>query len=314
LEEIMKNNKNPERLQEPGGGIVAIASHVAEQGCNKTRMRSIAMILVLAGMLLIGTPAQAGPIVSPPAGSLTEGLVGYWTGNGNADDSSPAENNGSYSGSYATGAFGQLAFNLSTGTVDIPDIPAYSFQENSPGWTIGFWFNGGPGTFLGQDDGAGEQPKWFIDYGYANPGPSDTFIEHINNYGSSPRVFLPSEALAFPGGWNQLTVVNGDGTVTFYLDGQNIGSDAYSGIFPDPTADLTFGYEESCCDYGGLLQDVVLYDRALSPAEVSELAQGPLDLEPPTSSTPEPSGLLLLGLILCYGSRKISQGRTRSSE
>jgi hypothetical protein len=269
----------------------------AKGGYMKTHLSKTVLTAIVAlavCLLLINSQARAD--------SLANGLVGYWTGNGNALDSSPIGNNGSFAGSYAEGLFGQLAFNVGTGPVVIPDVPAYSF-ENDPGWTISFWFDGNPGTFVGQDDGAGELPKWFIDYGYANPGPSDTFIEHFNNYGSDPRVFLASDPVAFPSGWNELAVVNTPDEVTFYLNGTDIGSDAYSGGFPDPTADLEFGYLEPCCQYGGLLQDIGIWSVPLAPAEIEELASGvqPFDTPPP-ANTPEPgtASLILIGFGLLH--------------
>ena len=101
-----------------------------------------------------GRFAQAQPL------SNTNGLVGYWTGNGNAHDTSVNANNGAFSGSYATGSSGQ-AFNLTTGYVSIPHISAYNFTS---GLSVGFWFYGvNPGdtndAFVGDDNGPDAQNK-----------------------------------------------------------------------------------------------------------------------------------------------------------
>lgn len=132
--------------------------------------------------------------------------------------------------------------------------------------------------------GGGCQSKWFVGYGYA---VGNAFVEHFNNPGCVNSAFLHSQTVSYPSGWNQLTVVNGGGNVTFYLNGQNIGSDAYSSPFPDPNAALTFGFAEGGIGYSGLLQDVVLYNRTLSASEVGQLAG--------VSTVPEPSTLLLVG-------------------
>ncbi len=252
------------------------------------------MSRVLLTLLLLtsGVVAWAAPIVPP------NGLVGYWTGNGNANDSSSTANNGNFAGAYVTGTFGQQAFNLATGIVTIPDNAAYSFNQTSPGWTVGFWFDGPAGINVGQDVGSGCQSKWFVGYGYH---VGNAFVEHFNNPGCANEVFLASHSTPYPSGWNQLTVVNGGGNSTFYLNGQNIGSDAYSAAFPNPPAALAFGYLEPCCGYGGLLQDVVLYDRPLSASEVAGLAG--------TSSVPEPATLGLLLLVLPVTLKRLGRYR-----
>ena len=242
---------------------------------------------------LRSTALLLGVLAFSPIASAS--LIGYWAADGTAADSSVLQNNGVFNGSYASGRPGAgQAFDLSSGKVNISDIPAYSFQNYS-GWSVGFWFNtngiglnNSNGTFLGQDVSAGEAPKWFIDWGYAN---SNAFEIHLNNYGSNPRVFLPSQPTAVPTGWHQLTVVRSPGQFEFYFDGASIGTQIYNGIIPDPAANLVFGFSEPCCQYGGLLDDVVIFSNALSASEVAALVNG-------SSSVPEPTSLPLLALGL----------------
>jgi len=248
--------------------------------------------LGLAFLALSATPASAGII--------QEGLIGWWSGSGNAADSSSLHNNGSYSGQYVAGRLGNdLAFNLATGKVRIHDIQAYDYQQY-PGFTIGFWYNfvsvpnGSNGTFLGQDMGAGELPKLFIDYGYGHAG---AFEIHLNNYGSSPRVFLPATNVPISSGWNQFTLVKDIDGFSFWLNGNAIGKAAYKGIIPNPQADLVFGYSEPCCQYGGYLQDVVIYNRPLSAREVTIVASdGPISVPSPGTAWLCGIGLVAMGL------------------
>jgi hypothetical protein len=226
-------------------------------------------ILALGLASSLGSSAQAGV---PP-----KGLIGYWQGNGNADDSSTLGNNGSFSGSYAKGHKRHTkAFDLSTRSVSVPNITAYDLQKYK-GWTVGFWFNtngqnlqNNNATFLGDDDGSGCQNKWFVDYGYA-PGPVNAFVLHLNTP-DCLDVFLQSDAVSIPSGWNQLTVVRHASDVVFYLNGQSIGTVPYAGITPYPSAPLSFGALEPCCNYSGLINDVVLYRRALTATQVQKLA------------------------------------------
>jgi hypothetical protein len=49
------------------------------------------------------------PVGFAEAGVITNGLIGYWAGDNNANDSSPTGNNGSFAGSYVAGVDGQAA-------------------------------------------------------------------------------------------------------------------------------------------------------------------------------------------------------------
>jgi len=166
------------------------------------------------------------------------GLIGYWPGNGTASDVSPVANDGSFGGSYSPGVPTEgLAFNLATGKVVIGNNPAYNFTSYA-GWSVGFWFNGNGtpinvnnGLFLGQDNGSGYKPKWFIDYGYTVWGPNSSYIFHVNDY-NQERIFVGSPSEPSPTGWNQLTVTINtvdNGTVSFYLNGQLIGTATMGG-------------------------------------------------------------------------------------
>ena len=270
----------------PVSPCAAAPSYSWERPIARSYKRLLA--LSIATLLLVGPPARAD-------------LIGYWNADGSASDSSPNHNDGSFGGSYVSGRPGaDQAFNLATGTVRISDIPAYTFQNytgpNYTGWTVGFWFNnnGIPRfstngnsnrSFLGQDNGSGFQDKWFIDYGSTVFGPNNSFSLHLNNP-AQLRLWILSDPVAEPTGWNQLTIVRDHTTVNFYLNGTSIGSAGYGGTIPDPSADLVFGTQESCCTYRGLLDDIVIYNNALSAQEVLTLVNaGPV---------PEPASISLL--------------------
>ena len=258
--------------------------------CNNIVRRGFRLVATVGLALLGGLAGAMVPL---------NGLIGYWPGHGSAADDSPTHNNGSFGGSYVPGGPGGSAFNLATGLVVISNNSAYNFTSYA-GWTVGFWFNtnnipvGGNGyTFLGQDNGPGYQPKWFIDYGYTVFGPNSDFVWHVNDY-NTERIFLNSDSVQpVPSGWNQLTVVtnNSAGTLSFYLNGKSIGTDSLPSYVLETNAPLIFGYAEPGLGYSGLMNNVVLYNRALTPGEVGELA-----------AVPEPSGLSFMlaacGLLL----------------
>ncbi len=224
------------------------------------RRSDLGMIFV-AGALALAAPAHADVVAT--------GLIGYWAGNGSAVDSSPTGNNGYFTGNYRGGRWGQ-AFDLRSGKVHIADNPAYDLQQY-PDWTIGFWMTG-PGTYIGQDIGPGETPKWFIDYGYGG-----NFYElHVNDYDADPREFLATSAQTAPRGWTHLALVRHGSALTFFVNGTSIDTLNYGGAIPDPAADLVFGDAEPCCQYAGAIDEVTIYNRALSATEVGVLARPPL--------------------------------------
>ncbi len=230
----------------------------------------------------------------------TNGLIGYWTGNGNANDSSNIGNNGSYAGSYVEGRNGNQAFDLSTEKVTIPNNPVYSNI-----WAVSFDFNlngtdPSGAVFIGQDEGGGYQNKWFIAYGYTT---TDTFQLHLNGPSIGSAYFINSDSVLLDGGWNQLTVAGNYGIVSFYLNGANIGSDTYTESFPETTAPLIFGQAENLTPYSGLISNVALYNRALTSSDVQWLSTG-------VNPVPLPSALPLFATALigfCAFRKKMHQ-------
>lgn len=258
----------------------------------------LGMLIVWLVGLLVATVCLRADVMP------TNGLIGYWSGNNTAVDSSPTGNNGSFSGSYAPGRLGgDAAFNLATGNVVIPNNAAYDGFQSDSGWTVGFWFNvngtsANDDLFLGQDNGSGYQPKWFIDYGYSVYSPdTGDFVWHVNDY-NTERIFVGSEASPLPSGWNQLTVVTDNiaDTVTFYLNGQSLGTESIFGSYVLETgAPLIFGEAEGLT-FNGLMNDVALYDRPLSSQEVTTLADSTSSAAPLPSAVW--SGPLLIAMTI----------------
>jgi hypothetical protein len=79
------------------------------------------------------------------------------------------------------------------------------------------------------------------------------------------------------GGWHHAAGVNDAGGFTFYLDGIARCTEAPGGAPIYQSNDLWVGRNagtSDTLDYDGLLDDLRLYDRALSPAEVTALVGG----------------------------------------
>jgi hypothetical protein len=113
-------------------------------------------------------------VVTLGFGSVADAsLIANWSGNGNANDSVGGHNGTLVNGAgFGAGQFGQQAFNLN-GTneyVSVPASPAWDFGSNP--FTIVLWANfnaisgrtfiEGGNLFIGDDNGAGNQNKWFF--------------------------------------------------------------------------------------------------------------------------------------------------------
>ena len=254
-------------------------NRIVKQRTARHRRNAVPAILrtslALCAFAILASSAPANAAV------ISNGLVGYWPGDGNANDASPNANHGVFGGTYVPGVFGS-AFDLSTGTVNIPDSPAYALDPNL---TVSFWFNMNGRTnavFLGQDAGGGDHTKWFIDYNFYNAGGFDVLPYTASGIGT----FLPSQPVTLTSGWNHFALVKSANSYNFFLNGSGIGSQTSGLAFPDPHTLLNFGHLESGHDFTGLMDEVSIYNRALSNPEVAIVA-----------SVPEPASLsvVLLG-------------------
>ena len=244
-------------------------------------VKSETVALLLSALLLIPS-AQA--LVIP------NGLIGYWTGNGTTADSTPNGNDGTLVGNttYAQGIFGQ-AFSLdgSGDFVSIPDDDLWSFSGD---FTVAVWATfatlpggsiGNPGsTFIAHDEGGGNQDKWWLAMG------SDQVNFHINGPG---LVFLAETTLSpiLLDTWYHFAAKREGNLFTIFIDGVAGNSESSSLPITNASTPLTIGWSEISFYHHGLIDDVTLYDRALSNSEIAILA-----------SVPEPSAfVVVLGLF-----------------
>jgi len=112
-------------------------------------------------------------------------------------------------------------------------------------------------------------------------GPTTSFVFHVNDF-NAERLFVTSNSVALPGGWNHLAITIGAGSIAFYLNGSSIGESSMPAYVLRPSTPVLAGQFEGALRFSGYEADLVFYDRALSAAEVAQLA------------VPEPSAFALL--------------------
>jgi WD40 repeat protein/serine/threonine protein kinase len=209
----------------------------------------------------------------PAAKRPTDGLIAWWRADGNAKDS-VGHHDGALKGeiTFAPGVAAQ-AFRLDGATryVEVPRSDLWGFGTRD--FSIELWVQfravtpshdiGHPSAvFIGCDEGNGSGHKWFFAYG-------DGFLNfHVSNANGKGGFYAKAEFSPDLDQWYHLAVTRSQGTFTTYVDGLPVASEKVDVIIPFPDAPLTIGQAEGGAFVSGLIDEVAIYERALSPDEV----------------------------------------------
>ncbi|MFC4993485.1 LamG domain-containing protein [Rubritalea tangerina] len=225
------------------------------------------------------------------AGNVSAALVAHYTFDnaGNLGENSGSAGltwNGSSGATAVSGKFGGAAgfvpatdyWNSGFGTaaVDFSNFTV-SMHVKAPSagnWTDFISFNGGGGTLKIEQNSGGHASV----YSTNTPGGAAVTI----GGGAGPDIR--------DGGWHQLGLVSSGGTLTLYIDGIAVESAAYAGS--GTITGLQLGAEwalgrRTTAD----IDDVAIYDRALTAGEMAWL-----NVNVATEAVPEPSSAILIGL------------------
>ncbi|MBN2376589.1 MAG: hypothetical protein JXD22_09315, partial [Sedimentisphaerales bacterium] len=195
---------------------------------------------------------------------IKEGLIGYWPYEGNTDDASGLGNDGIAvnSPSYVTGKFGSaLDFNGSNQYVTM-DAVADDFSDNDV--TMSGWLKT---TETGEAD-------W-----YSNNSTNGQFL--LCNDEGEPIMWEDPSWRIYAGvtinddAWHHIVITREDMVVKLYVDGVQRGG-TYTSTISFTASDRWSIAQEwdgaSASDfYEGIVDDVALWDRALSAYEISWL-------------------------------------------
>jgi hypothetical protein len=233
-----------------------------------------------AVMLLVGGYAAAG---GPP------GLVAYWTfdeGTGNiAADSSGNGLDGTLKGNpqWVAGQLGDaLDFNGSSAYVEVPDNPLLDITKEI---TIAAWTNmrttaSGEMAIVSKGGWAANDLPYEL-----TETPGDViFWQFYNDQGRdscSPDSPPVNE-------WHHIAATYDGKVFKCYIDGELAEEWAYAGTMPKNTAALTIGMRSrGGTFFNGMIDDVAIYDRALSLDEILSIMEGHLK-ENPLANSPTP--------------------------
>jgi len=217
------------------------------------------LVLVLG---LVGTSA---------AQDLTEGLVGWWTfdeGSGDvAADSSGNGNDGTLNGPVKWVAEGKIggamAFTGPYNYVSVPDAPSLNPTDAI---TIAVWIN----------------PSWTGNNRILQKGRSDNQYRLIKEWGDNTKFDLEGVGELYPlgvlpplGEWTHLAATYNGSSMKLYFDGAVVAEMDASGKIGTSEEPLIIGNKHETApggdEFNGMLDDLRIYNRALSASEINML-------------------------------------------
>ncbi len=254
-----------------GGQISGVAS---------TAITIANLSLADAGSYTVVASNSYGSVTSSPAILVVNtspadmGLVAYYPFNGNVNDASGFANNGinngatliaDRAGNSNSAYFFDGSHNITFGTVPL---------TNTDNWTIAAWLS--PAT-LSQ---AGEA----VAVGYDNVSSGNGYSLGItSSTGPAGRnvtcllwgVAWVDSGFSFPttNEWHHVAVVRANGFIMFYIDGTLTGNS--NGSVPAIPTGFSIGSMTGQRFFRGAIDDVRIYNRALSASDISIISDGP---------------------------------------
>lgn len=227
----------------------------------------------------------------PPWPDVTNGLVGHWkldeTSGTTAADSSGNGNDGTLQNGMdaandsSSGAVGtSLAFDGIDDNIAIANESNFDFERTDP-FSISVWINR---TSNADEDDIIEKVdiSGYRGYGlWMDVGANEVTVSLTNNAGSNQINMETSGANITPQEWHHVLMTY-DGSssasgVTVYVDGVAATLNTYldnltaTMLNNNPVLIGTDFDSGGCCEFNGKIDDVRIYDRALSAAEIQEL-------------------------------------------
>jgi len=220
---------------------------------------------------------EIGQLAGTPVNPGTEGLAAYYALENDVLDSSGNGNDGTIVGAptFVDGLAGYgMAMEFDGESyVDVGNGP--SLDITGP-ISMGMWIRPGADDPEGQGTEAAVMAKadsagspswsWQVRYGWNSPQPYMTFT-----FNTSPRAWAYVGTNLERDEWAHIACSHDGETLKCYLNGEETDSTPMGAITSSPTPVL-IGSDGWRSDWIGAIDEVVIYDRALSESEVMYLA------------------------------------------
>ncbi len=228
-------------------------------------------------------------------------LVGYWKFDGDFTDSSGNGNDGelfggsSYSDSVpdtlgngqsvafdgTVGTYGSI--NHGEGGIAITTVPSY---------TVSMWVQA-DGTIDNADDrifseAISTDNNPLFNMGTKDNGADGTVDLYVRNGAQTGHQYSNGEA--FDGAWHHLAWVDNDGILDLYIDGvfdKQFDHSAIGAFTPDTTTIGGILRASDCCNFTGNIDDLAIWDEALSENDIAALASGAMSPGSPSEDDDE---------------------------
>jgi len=202
----------------------------------------------------------------------SNGLVGWWPFNGNANDESGNGNDGTVNGATLTAdRFGNpnAAFSFN-GIDNLITVSAQTDVTQNSNYTVSFWYNSPTSDYNGAFLSFG---SWFCKLGHDSPGLF--YKDEIGNQANNWYVQQHFNYLPQVNTWNQLVIRKIGTTINLYNNQILVGTiTSYGFANFNATSLIQFGYY--CCQeyFNGQLDDIGIWNRDLTESEIQSLFQG----------------------------------------
>jgi hypothetical protein len=230
--------------------------------------------VVRMGILILTIVILTMTGLSPSLAGINDGLVAYYPFNGNANDASGNGNHGIvYGATLAPDRFNDPnhAYNFNREDSDYISAPHSSSLNLTDSYSFSVWIYqrsaSADGYRIIDKTIAGSCGGWNLDTYDGETG------RRIRMDAGCPWVI--SNTVYSLNQWHHLAVTVNGGNVNFYLDGQPDGSGTVGGT-PTNSLDLYIGTShpvDSYFSFDGLIDDIRIYNRVLTAAEIRELAK-----------------------------------------
>ena len=230
------------------------------------KLSSLTVTTALLGIFLTNATAQS---------FITNGLVAYYPFNGNANDASGNSNNATtVQATLTTDRYGNLnsaySFNGTNSYIGFTNVPTTQVDN----WSITAWVKPsslnqvGIAVALGYDDGntGNGYSLGITGTGFATPGN-----QFWGLFGGVTYVGFINGGFAFTetNQWYQIVMLRNSGVTTFFVNGVPMTNS--TSITPFTPTGFRIGSNNGIRFFNGAIDDVRIYNRALSTNEVEQL-------------------------------------------